>query len=261
VNLSVALAKQAYGHEVARKSHAHDMSAQEKTGPIPASSISDTSQPQTKDGSSWTANWDSRTNMFAVLLMALATLGSSWSAYQASLWNGIQIFHLNDAATFSREADAKTTIAGQQRGLDTALFVVCARDFYEGRQHEVQFILKRMRPEFRQAVEAWMATQPASNPNAPSSPFVMPQYRQPLADEANELEKKSGELYSQARSANRISDTYTLVGVIYTSALFLSGLISGFDHRPVRRILLALSLSILVLALLLMVGQPIAHVG
>lgn len=237
------------------------MTAQEKAGPIPGGSISDSSRQQVGERSSWAHKWDSRTNMFAVLLMALATLGSSWSAYQASLWNGIQIFHLNDAAKLSREADEKTTMAGQQRGLDTALFVQCARDFYEGRQHEVQFILERMRPDFRQAVEAWLATEPAKNRDAPSSPFVMPQYRQPLAEEANELEKKSGELYTQARSANRASDTYTLIGVIYTSALFLSGLISGFDQPPVRRVLLALSLLILVFALVLTAGKPIAHVG
>lgn len=237
------------------------MTAQEKAGPIPGGSIPDSSQQKTRNGSSLVNRWDIRTNMFAVVLMALATLGSSWSAYQASLWNGVQIFHLNDAAKLSREADEKTTMAGQQRGLDTALFVQCARDFYEARQKQVQFILQRMRPDFRQAVEAWLATEPARNPNAPSSPFVMPQYRQPLADEAKELEKKSGELYAQARLANRTSDTYTLIGVIFTSALFLSGLISGFDQRPVRRVLLALSLLILVFAVVLTAGKPIAHVG
>jgi hypothetical protein len=193
--------------------------------------------------------------------MALATLGSSWSAYQSSLWNGIQLFHLNDAAKLSREADEKMTIAGQQRNLDIALFMQYARDLYQGKQQDVQFVLKRMRPDFRQAVEAWMATEPRKNLNAPSTPFVMPQYRQPLAEEANELEKKSGELYLQARAANRSSDTYTLLGVLYTSALFLSGLISGFDQRLPRRILLVLSLTILILAIAVMVGQPIAHVG
>jgi hypothetical protein len=237
------------------------MKAQDKVVPITTGGTSDAPQPQPKERFSWFANWDSRSNMIAVVLMALATLGSSWSAYQASLWNGIQIFHLNDAAKLSREADEKTTMAGQQRSLDAALFIQCARDFYEGRRPQVQFVLERMRPDFRQAVEAWMATQPGKNPDAPSTPFVMPQYRQPLADQASQLEKKSGELYSQARNANRTSDTYTLVGVIYTSALFLSGLISGFDQKQVRRVLLALSFVILVLALTVMVGLPIAHPG
>jgi hypothetical protein len=238
------------------------MKAEDKVVPITAGGTSDAPpHPQPKERFSWFANWDSRTNMIAVVLMALATLGSSWSAYQSSLWDGIQIFHLNDAAKLSREAGAKATIAGQQRSLDTALFVQCARDFYEGRWPQVQFVLARMRPDFRQAVEAWLATQPGKNPNAPSTPFVMPQYRQPLDDEVSQLEKKSGEVYSQARYANLTSDTYTLLGVIYTSALFLSGLISGFDQKQARRALLALSVLMLVSALTIMVGQPIAHRG
>lgn len=199
--------------------------------------------------------------MLAVVLMALATLGSSWSAYQSSLWNGIQIFHLNDAAKLSRDADEKTTVAGQQRGLDTALFVLCARDFFEGKRLQVEFILRRMRPDFRQAVEAWMATEPRTNPDAPSTPFAMPQYHQPLADDARELERRSGEVYGQARYANSASDTYTLIGVLYTSALFLAGLISGFDQKQVRRLLLALSFSILIMAVMIMVRQPMAHRG
>jgi len=210
---------------------------------------------------SWAEEWDRRSTTLAVLLMALATLGSAWSAYQSSLWNGIQIFNLNDAATISRKAGEKMTIAGQQRNLDAVLFAQCARDFFDGKLQQVQFVLARMRPEFRKTVEAWLSMQPAKNPNAPSTPFAMPQYRQQLAEEANELEKKSGEIYSQARSANRTSDMYTLLGVLYTSALFLSGLISGFDQKPVRRILLVLSLALLILAIAVMAGQPIAHVG
>ena len=199
--------------------------------------------------------------MIAVVLMAAATFGSSWSAYQSSLWNGIQIFKLNDAAAFSREADEKTTQAGQQRNLDIALFVQSARDLFEGKHRQVDFVLARMRPEFRQAVEAWLATEPQTNPNAPSTPFVMPQYRQPLVDQSAEFEKKSATLYNDAQYANRTSDKYTLIGVIYTSALFLSGLISGFDQKQVRRVLLVLSLSMLVLALVIMLVQPIARPG
>lgn len=236
------------------------MNAEHKTSSLSERANADARQ-QTEAGARPIASWDRRSNMLAVVLMALATLGSSWSAYQSSLWNGIQIFHLNDAAKLSRDADEKTTVAGQQRGLDTALFVLCARDFFEGKRLQVEFILRRMRPDFRQAVEAWMATEPRTNPDAPSTPFAMPQYHQWLADEARELEKRSGEVYSQARYANSASDTYTLIGVLYTSALFLAGLISAFDQKQVRRILLALSFSILVLAMTIMGGQPVAHHG
>lgn len=207
------------------------------------------------------SNWEYRSSMLAVLLMAAATLGSSWSAYQSSLWNGVQIFRLNDAAALSREANQKTTMANQQRAMDAALFVECSRDYYEGKQQLAEFFLYRMRPELRQVVEAWLATRPLKNPNAPSNPFVMPEYRLKLDDQIRDLEAKSDAGLLEARRANRTSDTYTLIGVIYTSALFLSGLVSGFDQKLVRRILLAMSFSMLVVALAIMVRQPITYRG
>ncbi len=59
--------------------------------------------------------------MLALLLMALATLGSSWSGYQAALWDGIQTFLLMDAASQSRDADEKALTANGQRAVDGAL--------------------------------------------------------------------------------------------------------------------------------------------
>ncbi len=221
----------------------------------------DASAHEGKSQPSRLSNWDYRTSMLAVFLMAAATLGSSWSAYQSSLWNGVQIFRLNDAAALSREANQKTTMANQQRAMDAALFVECSRDYYEGKQQLAEFFLYRMRPELRQVVEAWLATRPFKNPNAPSNPFVMPQYRLKLDDEVRDLEAKSDARLREAQGANRTSDTYTLIGVIYTSALFLSGLVSGFDQKQVRRILLAMSFSMLVVALAIIVQQPVAHRG
>ena len=37
----------------------------------------------------------------------------------------------------------------------------------------------RFRPGFHVAFDAWRATSPETNPNAPRGPIYMPQYRQP----------------------------------------------------------------------------------
>jgi hypothetical protein len=89
----------------------------------------------------------------------------------------------------------------------------------------------------------------------------MPQYKSKMDPEARELDTRSEALNAEAQTANRTSDTYTMISVIYTSALFLSGLVSGFDHKLTRRILLTLSLTMLVMALFIMVRQPITHPG
>jgi hypothetical protein len=206
-------------------------------------------------------NWDQRTTMLSLLLMAMATLGSSWSAYQASLWNGVQTFRLVDAAAASRAADEKRLTSNQLRTLEASLFVEFARDLYEGKIKLSEFLLARMRPEMREAVRAWMATEPLKNPRAPSTPFVMPQYRAKMDDEARELEAKSAATYNEAQKANRTSDIYAMAGVLFTAALFLAGLVSGFDQRLARQIILAMSLSMLIIALLIMARQPVTHPG
>jgi len=208
-----------------------------------------------------TRDWDRRTNMLALLLMALATLGSSWSGYQAALWDGIQTFLLMDAASQSRDADEKALTANGQRAVDGALFVEYARDLYEGRGLLAEFFLARMRPELQQAIQAWMATQPLKNPNAPATPFVMPQYRLRVDDEARESAAKSDATYEQARKANLTSDTYMLLGVLFTASLFLAGLIAGFSEKTMRRMVLILSFAALLMAAVVMVGLPIAHRG
>jgi hypothetical protein len=206
-------------------------------------------------------DWDRRTNMLALLLMALATLGSSWSGYQAALWDGIQTFLLMDAASQSRDADEKALTANGQRAIDGALFVEYARDLYTGRGPLAEFFLARMRPELQHAIQAWIATQPLKNPNAPATPFVMPQYRLRVDDEARESAAKSDATYKQARKANLNSDTYMLLGVLFTASLFLAGLIGGFTEKTMRRMVLILSLVALLMALVVMAGLPIAHRG
>ncbi len=213
-----------------------------------------------RESKSW-RSWDHRTNMMAVVLMAAATLGSSWCAYQSSLWGGLQTFRLMDAAAQSRAASEKSITSNQLRTVEAALFVEFARSMYAGKTELSNFVLSRMRPEMREAVRAWIATQPLKNPQAPSTPFVMPQYQAKVDEEARELEAKSAATYQEAREANRTGDTYAMAGVLFTASLFLAGLVSGFDQKLVRWIILAMSLSMLITALLVTVGLPVTHPG
>jgi hypothetical protein len=207
------------------------------------------------------SGWKVRSNMLALWLMALATLGSAWSGYQSSLWDGIQIFLLTDAAAFSRQANEKTAEANQQRAVDAEVFIQFARDYISGKTELADFFLARARPELRQAVEAWQATKPATNPNAPSTPFAMPQYRLPAEAEARALSAKSSGAYNQAKAALLHSDRYALLGVLFTASLFLAGLVSGFDDKRTRRAVLLLSLVALLTAAANMLRLPFAHAG
>src|SRR5262249_25660283 len=161
----------------------------------------------------------------------------------------------------SRQANEKATEANQQRAVDAEVFIQFLRDYVSGKPELGKFFLARARPEFRQAIEAWQGTQPVKNPNAPATPFVMPQNRVPGEAEARELNAKSGAAYNRARAVKLDSDKYALLGVLFTTSLFLAGLVSGFDDKRTRQAILLLSLVVLLTAAAGMLRLPVAHLG
>ena len=189
-------------------------------------------------GDSADTRWKRRTSTLGLILMGLATLGSSWCGFQSNLWEGIQTFKLTDAAAYSRNAEERTINATQQRALDGAIFMEYARDMYDRKAELSDFLLARMRPDLRNAVQAWLLTKPRINPHAPSSPFVMPEYQVKADAEAAELNARSQSAHDSAQSANKTSDTYTLLTVLYATALFLAGLVSAIDERQPRLVTL-----------------------
>ena len=162
--------------------------------------------------------------LFSAILMSLATVGSAWSLYQATLWGGKQTFLLADSYKEARMASVRTVEANQQRLLDATMFMQYIDHVYRGENAPAEFYLKRFRPEFKVAVESWLATNPLQNPEAPPHPFAMPQYVVRKAAEAEEFEKEASARRTEAEEANRRSDRYVMTTVLFATVLFLSGI-------------------------------------
>jgi len=70
-----------------------------------------------------------------------------------------------------------SNLAGTQAEIDVATFTQWV-DAYSRKEADLaDFYRRRFRAEFRPAVDAWIATRPLVNPNAPLTPFAMPEYR------------------------------------------------------------------------------------
>lgn len=207
------------------------------------------------------AKWNRITTAWALILMGLSTLGSSWCGYQSSLWNGIQTFHLVDSAKFSRDANEKAMTAAAQKNLDAALFVQYAKDLSDKNSQRADFFLERMRPELQSAVKAWVALHPITNQAAPPTPFSMPQYHLKTEADAEDLTLKARTAHDQAQSANVNSDTYALLTVLHASALFLAGLVSTIDERRTRLITLIMCVVVFVGATIVLFHLPMAKIG
>src|SRR5262245_32590396 len=87
-----------------------------------------------------------RTEFAATILLALASVVTSWSGYEASLWSGIQATDYNEANALRVESARESTKAGQLTGLDVALFMAWVEASGSGNERLQQFYRKRFRP-------------------------------------------------------------------------------------------------------------------
>jgi hypothetical protein len=195
--------------------------------------------------------------IFTVVILALAALATAWSGYQASLWDGNQSSNYTQASGARTNAAQQRLEANQFRLADLGVFENYIDAVLDEDEAVADFYLERFRDEFRVAYDAWIALDPLNNPDAPASPFSMPEYQ--LADdlEADRLEARADELFAEGEDANTISDTYTLTTLLFAAVLFFAAISERFEFPKARIVLLALAVVGLVVGLGVAFGQPI----
>src|SRR5947209_16950327 len=111
----------------------------------------------------------------AVLLSLVAVL-AAYSGFAAAKW-GIESSVKLATASAQRTKVSRFDLEGiVTRTLDSASFNAWFTAFTAGNANAERLAIKRMRPGYRPAFNAWLATDPAHNPAAPPGPAYMPQY-------------------------------------------------------------------------------------
>ncbi|MFO0970256.1 MAG: hypothetical protein U0793_32305 [Gemmataceae bacterium] len=174
------------------------------------------------------------TEMACAVLLALSTMASAWCAYQATLWGGVQTFRLAAVARTGREATRLHVEALQLRAFDAQMLIALLETKGRGDEKTAAFLQERFRPEAKRAVDAWLATDPFTNPKAPKAPFQMAQYVQSELLEATRCEQESATHQAAAEHANENSDTYVLLTVLFATVLFFGGIGATLDSRRLR---------------------------
>ena len=164
---------------------------------------------------------------------------------------------MNLSAGASRRAAAAQLKASQIALLDVLLFsqYVDARANSDDRL--ARFYSDRFRGEAKVAFDAWMATNPFENSNAPAHPFVPQLYKPHLLEEADVAEKEGQSLWQQAGEAGRASRSYVLLTVLLASALFCGGTAPKFEGQLVRRAVMGLGLGLFLFAAVRLLLLPV----
>ena len=199
-----------------------------------------------------------RIEIAATVLLALATVATAWSGYQASRWNseGAKAFSRGNAARV--ESTRASSLANSQTQIDVATFVQWVDAYALERERLADFYFARFREEFRPAVEAWIATRPLQNPDAPLTPFAMPEYQLAARAEAEELEADAEALAARARTNLQRATNYVLGVVLFASALFFAGMSTKLRAQRLRLVLLGLGVTVFAATLVWIATSPIS---
>jgi hypothetical protein len=165
-----------------------------------------------------------RIEIAATVLLAIATVATAWSGYQATRW-ATETSKAFSAASASRvESTRASALANTQTEVDVATFIQWVDALAREDTELADFYRTRFREEFQPAVEAWIATDPLDNSDAPLTPFALPEYALAAQAEADELEATAEERSADARRNIQRQSNYVLGVVLFASSLFFAGL-------------------------------------
>jgi hypothetical protein len=190
------------------------------------------------------------------VMLSLVALVAAWSGYSAAKWGTESSLSLAKAATTRNKANLASTQALQIRTLDSVSFNAVLTTYEAHDPKAFRVAVKRLRPGYRPAFNAWLATHPLTNPNAPPGPSYMPQYVVPQDAQARNLNAKADELFNEGQSAAATSDKYVRLTVLLAAVLFLIGIGSRFPLPAARYGLGAVAGVLLIVSVIQLLGLP-----
>ena len=174
----------------------------------------------------------------ATVLLAVAAVATAWCSYQATRWNGEQAKASAAASATRFQATRSSQLANSQTQVDVATFSQWVDAYARNEQELADFYRKRFRAEFQPAVEAWIATRPLKNPDAPLTPFAMPEYKLAATAEADRLDREAEALAATVRNQIQSASNYVLGVVLCAVALFFAGISTKLSSHRLRVVLL-----------------------
>ena len=213
----------------------------------------------TADGHTEHDRHDRWLSIVEALLLSLVAVLAAYSGYAAAKWgteSSLTLARASAARTKANRADAEAIVV---RTLDSASFNAWFTAFTAGNANAERLAEKRLRPGYRPAFRAWLATDPEHNPNAPAGPAYMPQYVIPQEATAKAHDAQADAAFARGSEAGETADKYIRATVFLATVLFLVGVSGHFRIRQARIGLISaggLLLAFAVIQLLSLPGPP-----
>jgi hypothetical protein len=191
----------------------------------------------------------------AVLLSLVAVL-AAYSGYAAAKWSTESSVTLAKASADRTKANRADIEGIVTRTLDSVSFNAWFTAFVAGNTNAERLAERRMRPGYRPAFRAWLATDPAHNPKAPLGPAYMPQYHLPQLAISKADDTQADAAFAAGSDAGSTADKYIRDTVFLATVLFLVGISGHFRIRAARLGLITVAGLLLAFAVFQLLGLP-----
>ncbi len=219
-----------------------------------AKEISEHSQHSAAHGG--TSRHDRRISLTEAVLLAVVALTAAWSGYASAKWSTESRLTVAEASTARNEASTAEVEGLQIRTGDALTFNAWFTAHVAGDREDEIVAERRFRPEFHTAFEAWLATDPDHNPDAPPGPQAMTEYREPEVAKARTLKARAERLFQEGSEQGEDADEYVRITVYLATVLFLVGISTQFPIHAARYMLIGLGAVILLFSLTQLVQLP-----
>jgi hypothetical protein len=199
---------------------------------------------------------DRRISIVEALVLSLVAVLAAYSGFAAAKWGTESSLSLARASAARTKASRAELSGLVTRTLDSTSFNAWFTAFIAGHTAGEQLAIKRMRPGYKPAFYAWLATDPAHNPNAPPGPGYMPQYVIPQDVAAAAYDKQADAEFAKGEHAGGTADDYVRDTVFLATVLFLVGISGHFRIRQARYALVGIGVLLLGFSVIQLLGLP-----
>jgi hypothetical protein len=187
------------------------------------------------------------------ILLAIVVLSTAFSGYQAAKWDGVSARSYATSSRLRVQSEQASLTSNQTLIYDSGNLTAWLQAETAGNAKLTSILAHRFTANYAPAFEAWLATRPLTNPNAPVGPRYMPQYRDPLAAQATTLGSQATQAYNAAGNARDTSDKYVRLTVILAAVLFLVAIGQRFRLKGVRIAVISVAGMLLVYCAILLI--------
>lgn len=188
--------------------------------------------------------WETLVEVIEVVVLAIVAVATSYSGYVAARWDGRQALLYGHASADRFRADAASTRGGQELIADASIFTAYLQAHSAGDTRLATQYVRRFTPDYRTAFNAWLRTNPFTNPAAPAGPAEMPQYRNPQLEAAAHLNATASATFDEGSVARDNAEAYLRDTVLFATVLFVVAIAQRFKVRSVRVTTTAIALAL-----------------